>query len=592
MTNSEEEFELYSDIEQLDPSENGEENIEEAVAYFTAHLAVSANNIHYSTVSVEYPPTSSRKDKGTSGIATIYNVLDIEDYDDSKQVQKQVQAELKKKAHAVFRDIQYSLGVGGVTICHHLDDQIKSAKHCSVDFDSSIFKAIKNGLLTRSIHTNTLGFYLAIIKNTCPKTLSDGSSCVGLSVLRKIKESTLIRYRTNENTNRTSQILQCKDSYFIGCSLWANGDTWHRFVPVSESCDVNLIRRLLAGEALDRSLIQDRCCTVLSNTTQKKVCSFPHLDENNQPYEASLENIPCQVKFYRFTPLDLVKCPFIILVCIGEHTHPPPPPSHIPEAIRDRLKTLIEKVSTNLEHVTPRRLISEIHASLNNLDHLRYLVARVQNSIHPHGQGILGLVHAFSSNLDNIHEYVQRIAITYARVFTNIATANAYQRMFKATIETVEELCNQKVQIKHIHNTGWRVILGDLDAAQAKGLGLALADLDQKTTWETHLTYIFKNIAESQLSNYLKNLKYELLMANKERVTAIFLEFFESSEVGASDWASYYSKPWRLASLNHHYSNIDKDDWCNVGETTNVPESAHADANREGTQMSLWLAIQ
>ncbi|CAG8811261.1 5684_t:CDS:1, partial [Gigaspora rosea] len=54
-------------------------------------------------------------------------------------------------------------------------------------------------------------------------------------------------------------------------------------------------------------------------------------------------------------------------------------------------------------------LLSEIHASLNNLDHLRYLVARVHNSIHPHGQGILGLVHAFSSNLDNIREYVQKV---------------------------------------------------------------------------------------------------------------------------------------------------------------------------------------
>ncbi|CAG8855566.1 4112_t:CDS:1, partial [Gigaspora margarita] len=54
-------------------------------------------------------------------------------------------------------------------------------------------------------------------------------------------------------------------------------------------------------------------------------------------------------------------------------------------------------------------LLMEIHTSLNNLDHLRYLVACVHNLIHPHGQGILGLVHAFSSNLDNIQEYVQKI---------------------------------------------------------------------------------------------------------------------------------------------------------------------------------------
>ncbi|RIB00166.1 hypothetical protein C2G38_2256838 [Gigaspora rosea] len=189
----------------------------------------------------------------------------------------------------------------------------------------------------------------------------------------------------------------------------------------------------------------------------------------------------------------------------------------------------------------------EIHASLNNLDHLRYLVSRVHNSIHPYVQGILGLVHAFSSNLDNIREYVQKIAFfedghilvlcmnkdmavkllhaqyfqvdltfkrvcrkinefelneydinynitfTYARIFTNIATANAYHRMFKAIIEAVNELCKQEVQTRHIHNNGWKVILGNLDAAQAKGLGLVLANLDPTKTWETHLTYIFKS---------------------------------------------------------------------------------------------------
>ncbi|CAB5376410.1 unnamed protein product [Rhizophagus irregularis] len=36
-------------------------------------------------------------------------------------------------------------------------------------------------------------------------------------------------------------------------------------------------------------------------------------------------------------------------------------------------------------------------------------------------------------------------------------------------------------------------ILADLDSAQAKGLGLALHDLDHERDWETHLTFIFKS---------------------------------------------------------------------------------------------------
>ncbi|CAG8758037.1 10578_t:CDS:2, partial [Cetraspora pellucida] len=49
-------------------------------------------------------------------------------------------------------------------------------------------------------------------------------------------------------------------------------------------------------------------------------------------------------------------------------------------------------------------------------------------------------------------------------------------------IKTVNELCKKEVQIKYIYNNGWSVILGNLDAAQAKGLELALADLDLTKT--------------------------------------------------------------------------------------------------------------
>ncbi|CAG8656718.1 14122_t:CDS:1, partial [Dentiscutata heterogama] len=68
--------------------------------------------------------------------------------------------------------------------------------------------------------------------------------------------------------------------------------------------------------------------------------------------------MPCEVKFYWFTPINLIECPFVVLLCIGEHSHPSPPPKNVPKAIQDRLKTLIETASIYLEHITPRRLIS------------------------------------------------------------------------------------------------------------------------------------------------------------------------------------------------------------------------------------------
>ncbi|CAG8733441.1 3617_t:CDS:2, partial [Gigaspora rosea] len=89
----------------------------------------------------------------------------------------------------------------------------------------------------------------------CSKTSSNGS-CAGLPVLRKIKENIFMQYKNNssQNNNRASQILQYNEGYFIGCSLWSNGDSWHRFIPIPES-------------------------------------SFPYPDEHNQPYEAQLENM-------------------------------------------------------------------------------------------------------------------------------------------------------------------------------------------------------------------------------------------------------------------------------------------------------------
>ncbi|CAG8656730.1 14123_t:CDS:2, partial [Dentiscutata heterogama] len=100
-------------------------------------------------------------------------------------------------------------------------------KHCNVDFDSKVFKAIKNESSNRTTYTNTLAFYLAIIKKSCLKTLSNSLACASLPVLRRIKEHTLTQYRANPNqsNNRTLLILQCKDGYFIGCSLWINGDS-------------------------------------------------------------------------------------------------------------------------------------------------------------------------------------------------------------------------------------------------------------------------------------------------------------------------------------------------------------------------------
>ena len=57
------------------------------------------------------------------------------------------------------------------------------------------------------------------------------------------------------------------------------------------------------------------------------------------------------------------------------------------------------------------------------------------------------------------------------------------------------------------------------------------------------------------------------------------------------DWISFYTTSWVQASLNVLYSFIDKDIWYKAPDNTNVAESYHANENRDGSSLSLEVAI-
>ena len=55
--------------------------------------------------------------------------------------------------------------------------------------------------------------------------------------------------------------------------------------------------------------------------------------------------------------------------------------------------------------------MSNIHASLNNIDKLRYYTRKVHQELHPYGSGAVGLAFDIMQNNQNICEYVQRQGI-------------------------------------------------------------------------------------------------------------------------------------------------------------------------------------
>ncbi len=66
----------------------------------------------------------------------------------------------------------------------------------------------------------------------------------------------------------------------------------------------------------------------------------------------------CNVKFIKFIPHDLVKCPYIALICIGVHNHPPPSPNRTPIGIKDNLQSMIIDAIGTDDATTARSLLT------------------------------------------------------------------------------------------------------------------------------------------------------------------------------------------------------------------------------------------
>ncbi|CAJ0836031.1 14153_t:CDS:2 [Entrophospora sp. SA101] len=155
----------------------------------------------------------------------------------------------------------------------------------------------------------------------------------------------------------------------------------------------------------------------------------------------------------------------------GIHNHPPPPPIKVPSFIKDKLKALIQDLESQIVEIKANQLltghliksvfgsdfIAEVHSSVNNIDKLRYMINCVQKENNPHGQGLLGLLHDYTTNKNglDLKDYIQNIIdLSFKRVHGNInelefnaydeghnsTTKIAYARMFEAFFEGINKL--------------------------------------------------------------------------------------------------------------------------------------------------------
>ncbi|UZO14123.1 uncharacterized protein OCT59_005591 [Rhizophagus irregularis] len=596
-------------------SENELES-EETLAFFTSQLRVP--KVIYTTVPIEYPDTSSE------GVATVYNVTGWKNHTDA------------------FSDIQYSTnGSGGTTniqecpffggipvkknqrkcqgikFCQFTDPELVNQEHCSVDFDSEIFQHYtqQNNNNTKEAKTYTL--FLAA-KDTPCNFKKDNIPCNGGPHIGRI---------TNYQTNIVS--------YFIGCNKYKQGDKWHRYIKIKQDeVDISLLQSLFTGSA--------SCSMILSKSCKRKKCDMPHT------HNGTIVPLVC-VGTHNHPPPAPERIPSGIKNNLE---------SLITQAIQqDDNVTSRSILSGNLlSAYFNKETLAEVHVSLNNIDKLRYLVGKAYKTLHPFRQGVIGIYHNILNPKSDLINYVRKIdlysnngqviitcmldnqakklitldyfqidvsfkrvkgeinefeintydskhhpeILSFCRIFTNVFTAEGYHRLFSSLFQIIREVSGQSIQFRHIHGSGIGCILADLDAAQAKGLGLALHDLDHEKSWETHLTFILKtclvhferNLFHKTFTISTKNLIRQIPNAtSKEQVHDLLQQIEDTNDEGIKEWLNYYRQSYVLSSLNKYVSNVDHEIWNKSGSDTNNAEAAHSMANREGKQLKLLSAI-
>ncbi|GET51029.1 hypothetical protein GLOIN_2v1545568 [Rhizophagus irregularis DAOM 181602=DAOM 197198] len=484
---------------------------EETLAFFTSQLRVP--KVIYTTVPIEYPDTSSE------GVATVYNVTGWKNHTDA---------------------FSYS---------------IFNKWFRRVDFDSEIFQHYtqQNNNNTKEAKTYTL--FLAA-KDTPCNFKKDNIPCNGGPHIGRI---------TNYQTNIVS--------YFIGCNKYKQGDKWHRYIKIKQDeVDISLLQSLFTGSASVQDTV--KCSMILSKSCKRKKCDMPHT-HNGTIVRGEIIDKPCQVRFIKFIPYDIVKCPFVALVCVGTHNHPPPAPERIPSGIKNNLESLITQAIQQDDNVTSRSILSG--NLLNLINYVRKIDLYSNN-----GQVIITCM------LDN--QAKKLITLDYFQIDVSFKRVKGEINEFE--INTYDS--KHHLRYHRLFSSLFQII------REAKGLGLALHDLDHEKSWETHLTFILKtclvhferNLFHKTFTISTKNLIRQIPNAtSKEQVHDLLQQIEDTNDEGIKEWLNYYRQSYVLSSLNKYVSNVDHEIWNKSGSDTNNAEAAHSMANREGKQLKLLSAI-
>ncbi|KAF9494613.1 hypothetical protein BDN71DRAFT_1349579, partial [Pleurotus eryngii] len=213
-----------------------------------------------------------------------------------------------------------------------------------------------------------------------------------------------------------------KNRPFIQCEHYSHNGTVDHFIDYSighEMFDTEYLVALFMGDQHIINKIEEAtniagngpvsgCPTIVDSAAMQVNCSYIHRNNNGQLVIGKLCQLQCDNKIHIYKPLEEYRkaCPFVLVTCSNEHSHPIPLPSGTPHSIKQQLFELLYSMDEDLPDLTPRRFLrhpsmklwlavqlpdvskptlSDLHISLSNRDHIRSYITQAQATRFPFG---------------------------------------------------------------------------------------------------------------------------------------------------------------------------------------------------------------
>ncbi|KAJ6494582.1 hypothetical protein C8R45DRAFT_1095495 [Mycena sanguinolenta] len=272
---------------------------------------------------------------------------------------------------------------------------------------------------------------------------------------------------TRRCSGRVSLEYNYQGKPLVVCEFYSPANRFHLCKYLDESYDLDYIEAYFHEDDDELQRIEEAasllgygplaaCKNVANFSSQRFHCPFDHRDQDGHLIQLTMQPLGCKTKFTIYEPIEEFRaaCPFVLVICKGEHPHPIPLPRKTPPQIKDDVMGLLKSLDGDLADLTPRRflrhpilhaylrqrfpaipnpMLSELHSSLANREHLKTYITSAKVELFPDGTGWKGvkrLKEWQDQHLPATDHYIRRIL-----EFTDVAT-DEFDDLDSGTLES------------------------------------------------------------------------------------------------------------------------------------------------------------